>query len=245
MGKIEMGTVQIKGPSARTPEKSEGKVLVEIFDRLQKAYGPMHWWPADEAFEVMVGAILTQNTSWKNVEKAISRLKTMDLLDIYRLHTLGESQLAKEIRSSGYYRVKARRLKHLIEFIMAHYNGDIGKMFSEELGSLRPKLLQVNGIGPETADSILLYAGQKPIFVIDAYTKRILLRHGLASRGAKYEDLQRFFMENLPRDVHLYNEYHALLVYTAKDFCRKAPKCENCPLLGLKFEQDQKGPFQS
>lgn len=215
------------------PAGKKGEILLEIFDRLHRTFGPMHWWPAEETFEVMVGAILTQNTSWKNVEKVISRLKGRGLLAIHRLHVLDEGLLAEEIRSCGYFRVKAKRLKHLVEFIMVHYKGDIREMFSEELHTLRPKLLQVHGVGPETADSILLYAGQKPIFVIDAYTKRILLRHGLASEGAKYNDLQQLFMENLPRDVDLYNEYHALLVQTAKRFCQKVPRCEDCPLYGL------------
>ncbi len=218
----------------------KGETLLDIFDRLHRAFGPMHWWPAEGPFEVMVGAILTQNTSWKNVEKVISRLKGNGLLEIHRLHAMDEGLLAVEIRSCGFYRVKARRLKHFINFIQDHYDGDIRKMFSERIDSLRPKLLQVHGIGPETADSILLYAGQKPIFVIDAYTKRILLRHDLASDGARYQDLQQLFMKNLPRDVDLYNEYHALLVQTAKHFCRKVPRCEACPLNVYGSGKDQK-----
>jgi endonuclease-3 related protein len=214
-------------------KKNRIKIIFDIFERLYKFFGPMHWWPAETPFEVIVGAILTQNTSWKNVEKVIDRLKEKGLLDIAAIHQIDELDLAQEIRSCGYYHIKARRLKHLIEFIWKDYGGNLESMFSEDLYTLREKLLQVNGVGPETADSILLYACKKPIFVIDAYTKRILLRHELIEREMGYDDLQSLFMENLPKDVNLFNEYHALLVNTAKLFCRRIPKCGGCPLEDL------------
>ena len=207
--------------------------LNRIFLRLYSAFGPQHWWPADSSFEVIVGAILTQNTSWANVEKAILRLKEKKLLDARRLLVLSLNKLAVLIKSAGYYNVKAARLKNFIRFFFAMYAGNIKRMGSQDLMILRKQLLAVKGVGPETADSILLYALNKPVFVIDAYTKRIFSRHHLLEEDVTYEQAQDIFMRNLKNDAGLFNEYHALLVKLGKDYCRKQnPKCEICPLHG-------------
>jgi endonuclease-3 related protein len=178
----------------------------------------------------MVGAILTQNTSWRNVEKAIQKLKGKGVLNPEGIHHLKRSELARLIKSSGYYRIKTDRLKSFIDFLFEEYDGNIKKMGRERLGELREKLLGVKGIGPETADSILLYGLKKPIFVVDAYTRRILSRHGIISEKASYEEVQKLFMDYLPRDEKLFNEYHALFVYLGKTVCKKIPRCELCPL---------------
>jgi endonuclease-3 related protein len=179
---------------------------------------------------MMIGAVLTQNTSWKNVEKAILNLKKRKLLSFKRLRDISPAELSEEIRPAGYYNIKADRIKHLIRFIAATYNGNIKRLINDKTQSLRQGLLAVKGIGHETADSILLYAARKPVFVIDAYTHRILVRHGMAWDEATYQELQELFMDNLPEDSDLFNEFHALIVETGKDFCRKKPRCENCPL---------------
>ena len=204
--------------------------LMNIYQRLYGAFGPLHWWPGETPFEVMVGAILTQNTSWRNVEKAIQKLKGEGVLNPQGIHHLKKSQLASLIRSSGYYQVKADRLKAFVDFIFKEYDGNIRKMERERLERLREKLLKVKGIGPETADSILLYGLKKPIFVVDAYTKRILSRHGIISEKASYEEVQRLFMDHLPHKERLFNEYHALLVHLGKTLCKKIPRCDICPL---------------
>ena len=164
------------------------ELLMKIYNRLYKAYGPRHWWPGETPFEVMVGAILTQNTSWRNVEKAIERLKAKKVLNVKGIHQLKRTELASLIKSSGYYRIKADRLKAFVDFIFEEYDGRIEKMRREKMEVLRPRLLKVKGVGPETADSILLYGLRKPIFVVDAYTKRILSRHGIISEKASYEE---------------------------------------------------------
>jgi endonuclease-3 related protein len=204
-----------------------------IFQRLYEAYGPMHWWPGETPFEVMVGAILTQNTSWRNVEKAIQNLKAKKVLHVRGIHQLKRNQIASLIRSSGYFRIKADRLKAFVNFLSENYNGDLKKMMKERVETLRQKLLQVKGIGPETADSILLYGLKKPIFVVDAYTKRILSRHGIISAKASYDEVQRFFIDYLPHNEGLFNEYHALLVHLGKTLCKKIPRCDRCPLEGI------------
>ncbi len=207
--------------------------LNRIFSRLYSAFGAQHWWPADSAFEVMVGAILTQNTNWSNVEKAIAALKEKKLLNPRKLYQLNPKKLAGLIRSAGYHNVKALRLKSFLKFFLDNYAAKNKSMAARDLTRLRQQLLAVNGIGPETADSILLYALHKPIFVVDAYTKRIFLRHGLIKEEAGYSQVQDIFMRNLKKDTQLFNEYHALLVKLAKDYCRKQnPKCETCPLHG-------------
>lgn len=179
----------------------------------------------------MVGAVLTQNTNWRNVEKAVGNLRAKNLLNPKALSNLPIAKLARFIRPAGYYNIKAKRLKSLLKFMMKRYGGDINRMASINTGSLREELLSVNGIGPETADSILLYALNKPVFVVDAYTKRIFLRHGLVKEGADYEEVRELFSSNLKKDAALFNEYHALLVKLGKEFCLKSKaKCSICPL---------------
>jgi endonuclease-3 related protein len=221
--------------------------LMKIYRILYQAYGPRDWWPGETSFEVMVGAILTQNTSWRNVEKAIHKMKEEGILNPKRIHHLKKSELAPLIKSSGYYRIKADRLKSFVDFLFEEYNGNIKRMSKERLGELREKLLEVNGIGPETADSILLYGLKKPIFVVDAYTKRILSRHGVISEEASYGEVQKLFMDHLPLDEKLFNEYHALLVYLGKTVCKKVSKCELCPLrkaVNEKWDMGSKNYFQ-
>jgi endonuclease-3 related protein len=203
-----------------------------IYRKLHQSFGSRRWWPGENAFEVMVGAILTQNTNWRNVEKAIQQMKKRGVLSLQEIRRLKKSQLATLVRSSGYYRIKAERLKAFVNFLFENY-GNIKTMRKEELEPLREKLLRVKGIGPETADSILLYGLKKPIFVVDAYTKRILSRHGIVSEKADYEEIQNLFMQHLPRDEKLFNEYHALLVHVGKTFCKKVPRCDICPLSSL------------
>lgn len=210
---------------------STASQLQDIYDRLDNFFGPLHWWPAENRFEVIVGAVLTQNTNWKNVEKSIDTLKRADLLNFEALINLPETELASLVRSSGYYNLKARRLKNLLEMIHRDFNGDLDLMFSEETSVARQALLEVKGIGPETADSILLYGGGHPVFVVDAYTHRILSRHNLVPETSDYQSIQDLFMDNLDHDTPMFNQYHALMVRTAKRFCKKkAPLCEDCPL---------------
>ena len=206
--------------------------ILEIHDRLLDFFGPQYWWPGETPFEVMVGAILTQNTAWTNVEKAIGNLKERGLLSFAAMVTLPHAELAELIRPCGYFNVKAHRLHNLLALIRERFDGDLELMAQEELPALRQALLAVKGIGPETADSILLYAAGKPTFVVDAYTHRIFSRHGLVSEeGALYEEIQELFMDSLPPDPALFNEYHALIVRTAKEFCKKSnPRCGECPL---------------
>jgi len=203
-----------------------------MFNRMLDSFGPQHWWPGETRLEMMVGAILTQNTSWKNVEKAIAGLKEKGILNIEGLHEIPLSLLAEEIRPAGYFNIKAGRLKNLINYIKEGYDGDIPLFFREKTDALREGLLSVKGIGPETADSIMLYAAKRPVFVIDAYTYRILNRHRVVDDQATYHDLQTLFMDNLSEDVALFNEFHALIVKTGKEFCRSKPLCDSCPLNG-------------
>ncbi len=210
--------------------KTTAGYLQTIYEKLLSKFGPQHWWPGETPFEVIVGAILTQNTNWGNVEKAIVNLRTAGLLSPSRLQEVPLSKLAVLIKPSGYFNLKAKRLKNFVEFLFREYHGDLRRMAREPLDILRRKILSVNGIGPETADSILLYALEKPVFVIDAYTKRLLSRHALVDPAAEYQDMQKIFMENLPRDRQLFNEYHALIVKLGKDFCKPKARCEDCPL---------------
>ena len=203
---------------------------MKIYRELYQAYGPRHWWPGETPFEVMVVAILTQNTSWRNVEKAIKKLKEKGFLNPDGIDRLKVGPLGSLIRSSGFYRIKAKRLKTFVNFLFEEYDGDINKMKRGRVNNLRGKLLGVNGVGPETADSILLYGLQKPIFVVDAYTRRILSRHGIVSEKASYEEVQSLFMDHLPHNEKLFNEYHALLVHLSKNVCKKRPNCDKCPL---------------
>ena len=202
-----------------------------IYKKLFAFFGPQHWWPAESSFEVMVGAILTQNTNWQNAELAIGNLKRQGLLDPRRLFGIPKKNLARFIRPAGYYNIKAVRLRNFLTFFLRRYQGSCRKMRGQETAALRQELLSVSGIGPETADSILLYALEKPVFVVDAYTKRIFLRHKIIADGATYEAVQKIFMQNLKTEVKLFNEYHALLVKLGKNFCRKSqPLCKTCPL---------------
>jgi endonuclease-3 related protein len=215
-------------------DRSSLPVLREYFDVLHRAYGDQNWWPARTRFEVIVGAILTQNTSWTNVERAISALRREKLLSVSAIEKIPEAMLAELIRSSGYYRQKARKLKAFVAFLQTNHQASLDKMFRVPTTILRDQLLAVHGIGPETADSILLYAGAHPVFVVDAYTRRILQRHGLAETRGTYEEIRGLFERSLPTHPQLFNEYHALIVHTGKHFCRtKEPRCSECPLHGF------------
>jgi endonuclease-3 related protein len=206
-----------------------------IYQKLYSHFGPQHWWPGDSAFEVMIGAILTQNTNWQNVERAIDNLKKSRLLEFSKFYRLPARKLASLIRPAGYYNIKAKRLKSFLRFLFDAYNADLRKMSFKNTKELRRELLCVHGVGPETADSILLYALNKPIFVVDAYTKRIFFRHALIREKSGYDEVQNLFMQNLKNSVKLFNEYHALLVKLGKDFCLKnKPRCDICPLRGIK-----------
>lgn len=210
------------------------KVLKDIYNRLFDVYGKQNWWPAETKFEVVVGAILTQNTNWGNVEKALDNIRAEGLLNLKGLRSISCERLALLIKPAGYFNVKAKRLKNFIGFFWQEYKGSFSKMLSEESVLLREKLLKVNGVGPETADSILLYAVGVPAFVVDAYTKRIFSRHGLVRRDDDYPRIQRLFIDNLEHDEKIFNEYHALIVKLAKEHCKVKPACEGCPLSGLK-----------
>jgi endonuclease III related protein len=218
------------------PQMSRGEDLLRIYGLLNEHFGNLRWWPADGPFEVMVGAILTQNTAWTNVEKAIVALKEKGLLSPKALSVIDEDALSEIIRSSGYHRVKAKRLKALVRFLLEEYSGRIAAMSREELPVLRDKLLAIRGVGPETADSILLYACGKPVFISDTYTHRILARHHLIAEDADGQEIRALFMTHLPHDVPLFNQFHALLVCAGKDFCRTIPKCKSCPLRVLLSE---------
>ena len=208
--------------------------LHEMYQRLYAYFGPQHWWPGEGPFEIMVGAVLTQNTNWGNVEKAIDNLKRAGILSLTGMSSLPQALIAEYIRPAGYYNIKAGRLLNLFDLIRDRYSGDLEQLFSEDTEILRQSLLSVKGIGPETADSILLYAGNYPVFVVDAYTYRVLIRHDLIVEDFGYDEIQEFFMENLPLDADLFNEFHALLVRVGKEFCKKKrPRCESCPLHGL------------
>jgi endonuclease-3 related protein len=206
------------------------KLFMEMFDLLLGHFGPQHWWPGETDLEIMVGAILTQNTNWKNVEKAIRNLTGKGLLSFDGLHAISAEDLAEEIRPAGYFRIKAKRLKNLIGFVAERYGGDLADCLKERTETLREGLLSVKGVGPETADSILLYAARRAVFVVDAYTYRIIARHGMMGDEAAYDELQSLFTDHLPSDEKLFNEFHALIVMTGKDYCRRAPLCHACPL---------------
>ena len=210
-----------------------GKTLNRIYTVLFNHFGPQDWWPGDTPFEVAVGAILTQNTNWANVEKAITSLKSRKVLNARALHAMPHDRLASLIRPAGYFNIKAARLKNFLAFFANHYGGSMKRMRVAEVHPLREGLLSVSGIGPETADSILLYALGKPVFVIDAYTKRALVRHGVVPEKATYHELQELFHGALPSEVQLFNEYHALFVMLGKHYCRPKPQCSGCPLENL------------
>ncbi len=222
--------------------------IKQIYGVLLKSFGEQHWWPVTkegentpkyhksinltekQQLEICFGAILTQNTSWKNVEKAIVNLNKHNLNDINKIIKIEDKKLAQIIKSSGYHNQKAKKLKNFCNFLFNKYNGDLRKFFVNDIEKLRKELLSINGIGPETADSMILYSAKKPIFVVDAYTKRILNRIGYKEKT--YEELQKLFMKNLPNSEKLFNEYHALLVELGKNICKKTPLCERCPING-------------
>jgi endonuclease III related protein len=211
-----------------------GPTLMRYFAAMSQALGPMHWWPARTPFEVIVGAILTQNTSWANVERAIANLRSAQMLTPSAISAARMSRLAILVRPSGYFRQKAKKLKAFVRFLQREYGGSLKRMFDTPTGILREKLLSVHGIGPETADSILLYAGNQPVFVVDAYTHRIFGRHAITDGEPKYETVRALVEAALPRDSQLFNEFHALIVNTGKNWCRKnEPRCAECPLGSL------------
>lgn len=203
---------------------------MQAFERLLSRFGPQKWWPGESPFEVLVGAMLVQNTSWKNVERALDNLREAGLLAPQALYALPQAELEELIRPAGYYRVKARRLRNLLTVLCERHGGSLEAMFSQDLPAVRRELLEIHGIGPETADAILLYAGNLPSFVVDAYTHRVLARHGWIGFDADYHQLQEHIEAGLPRDAALYNEYHALFVAVGKQYCRKIPLCTECPL---------------
>jgi len=212
-------------------KQEKSNLFLRVYDTLYAHFGPQNWWPGETPLEVTVGAVLTQNTNWVNVEKAIGNLKDGGQLSFSVLQGMPLGSLAEQIRPSGYYNIKAGRLKNLLQMIVEEYEGELEFLFADSLQSSRENLLKVKGIGPETADSILLYAAGKPIFVIDTYTHRVFSRHQLVEEENDYYTLQQEFMDSLPEDVSLFNEYHALIVAVAKEFCKKTnPRCSECPL---------------
>jgi len=230
----------ISSPIGRVTASAGGRVpaldtsLRNSYDVLFAAYGPQHWWPGRTAFEIIVGAILTQNTSWSNVEIAMRNLRREKLLTPRAIERVSLPRLAQLIRSSGYFRQKAKKLKCFVRFLRSEHGGSLHRMFRTPTTVLREKLLAVHGIGPETADAILLYAGKHPVFVVDAYTRRMLERHGLAEPTHSYEEIRQVFERSLPSDAPLYNEFHALIVRNGKEYCRTSnPGCSECPLHSL------------
>ncbi len=206
------------------------KVLMNYYAALNVRFGHRNWWPADSPFEVCVGAILTQNTAWKNVAKAIDNLKQASALDPLIIYRMPVEELAQLIRPAGYYNVKALRLRNFIDHIIEKHDGDLYSCFASPVESLREELLSIKGIGKETADSIVLYAAGKPIFVVDAYTKRVLGRHKIITEKADYDSIQRLFHTNLPMDEALFNDFHAQIVAVGHNYCKRRPVCEICPL---------------
>ena len=202
----------------------------QVYEQLLSAFGPQGWWPADTPFEVMVGAILTQNTAWTNVERALERLKGSGRFTPDGLLRLSDGEMAEMVRPSGAFRLKTRRLKAYLAIFVGCYGGEVDRMKARPMPALRAQLLEVHGVGPETADCILLYALDKPSFVVDAYTRRVFGRLGLVDTRADYHEVQARFTDRLSPDVGLYQEYHALIVALGKGFCRPKPRCERCPL---------------
>ena len=226
-------------------EVRDGAPLMRIYRRLREARGHAGWWPGETPFEVCLGAILTQSTSWTNVDKALAVLRKRGRLSFEALRTCRPARLAPMIRSSGYFNVKARRVAAFLEFLGREYGGRVEAMAAEDAAVLRAKLLSVTGIGRETADSIALYAAGRPLFVVDAYTRRIFGRVGLLEGNEDYDTIQRMFMDRLPRDVGLYNDYHAQIVLHGKDVCRTVPRCGECVLESLCEKRglvDRRGP---
>ncbi|MGH9575380.1 MAG: endonuclease III domain-containing protein [Candidatus Acidiferrales bacterium] len=225
------GIIPIENAELAPAMVSGDPPLDEYYNSLFTAFGPQHWWPGRTRFEVIVGAILTQNTSWKNVEQAIANLRRARLLTPSAIERASHQKIEILIRPSGYFRQKARKLKTFCMFLRYEYGGSLKRMFAQPTAALREQLLGIFGIGPETADSILLYAGGHPVFVVDAYTKRMLARHGWTEKDAKYEDVRWIFERRFPGDAARFNEFHALIVQTGKKYCRTIePLCGECPL---------------
>jgi endonuclease III related protein len=220
------------GPRSHSAPASEIlPILPRYFEALYQAHGKQHWWPGRTHFEVIVGAVLVQNTNWVNAARAIANLRQAKLLTPSAMGKVPQPKLARLVRSSGYFRQKARKLKAFVAFLQKEHCGSLSAMFRTPTPKLREQLLNVHGIGPETADSILLYAGNHPVFVVDAYTRRILQRHGLATGKESYEETRGLFEKSLPNDPQLFNEFHALIVHTGKNYCRtRAPLCSQCAL---------------
>lgn len=202
----------------------------QLFETLITAFGPQGWWPGETPFEIALGAILTQNTAWTNVARVIADLKAEGLLHPRALQELPQAELARRLRPVGYYNLKAARVHNFLAVFARFFDGALHQLDAWDTEVLRRRLLEVKGIGPETADSILLYAFQRPTFVVDAYTFRILGRHALVWDPCSYEELRQFFLDHLPRDLSLFQEFHALLVRLGKDYCRPTPRCQGCPL---------------
>lgn len=204
--------------------------LLAIYGALRGAFGHQHWWPAETAFEAMIGAILAQNVSWKNAAKAVRNLEDAGMLDPELLAAADTAEIARLIVPSRFYNQKAERVREFARVYVAEFGADPVAMAAAETGALRRRLLSIKGLGKETVDSILLYACSKPIFVVDAYTRRIFSRYGLLPAGASYDLIQRFFMENLAPDVELFNDYHAQIVFLGNNICKKSPLCARCPI---------------
>jgi len=204
--------------------------FMDIYEAMFTRWGEQHWWPARTHMEMIVGAILTQNTAWKNVERAIARLRKEQALTIQTIDQTSAEQLAEWIRPAGYFNIKAKRLQAFTTLVTQEFNGRLQKLFNLPTPDLRETLLSVNGIGPETADSILLYAARRPCFVVDAYTRRVLSRHGWISEQATYDEVAALICQHIPEDIRLYNEYHALIVRLCKEHCKTKPNCALCPL---------------
>jgi endonuclease-3 related protein len=207
-------------------------IAQDVFARLFASYGPQHWWPGDSPFEVLLGAMLTQHTSWKNVERALANLRNAGLMSFDALANVSRTELEELLKPAGHYRQKAARIHKTLAYIRERH-GSLEAFLEQDLETLRTELLSQNGIGPETADAIALYAAGQPTFVIDAYTQRVFKRHGWIEPEAGYEEMQQFFHSSLERDAPLYNEYHALLVQVGKSHCQKTPVCSGCPLESL------------
>ncbi len=207
--------------------------LTEMYELLSGRFGPQSWWPGESQFEIIIGAILTQNTNWANVEKAIANLKKANALSAQPLYQMNHDELAALIKPAGYFNIKAKRLKSFLTWFFGEYNGLLENLEQLSTTRLREELLNIKGVGPETADSILLYAFDRPIFVVDAYTARVMTRHNLIEAGCDYEQLQQLFQSNLVEDVKMFNEFHALLVRVGKEFCRPKARCSGCPLENL------------
>ncbi len=207
-----------------------GQRLQEVYHRLYARFGPQYWWPGNSRCEVLVGAVLAQNVAWHNVQLAMDNLRQADRLTIAGLRETSADTLAELIRPAGTPRVKQRRLRHLVDFVVDHYDGSLDAMFRCDTKTLRKELLRVHGIGPETADCILLYAGHRPTFIADEYARRVMRRHGWVPASADYAQVRAQMQRYLPEDAMLFNEYHALIVATGKQYCRVKPQCTGCPL---------------